>query len=106
MSHVPHQRHSAAEWQALIEEHAQSGISHIAFCRAKGLAISTFHNWKRRLRNAPAHDGVVTSSAGALFVPLRAATGANTANQPVTTSQWDVELELGDGVILRLRRPA
>jgi len=42
-------RRSAEQWAALIAAQAASGVSIAAFCRERGLAVSTFHAWRRRL---------------------------------------------------------
>jgi hypothetical protein len=41
--------------------HAQvrSGISIAAFCRKRGLALSTYHYWRRQYGSVPAADGFV-----------------------------------------------
>ena len=69
-----------------------SGLSGEGFCEAEGIGKSAFWRWRRRLSDEAANrDGV-----GAAFVELSAAQSAS----------WDVELELGAGVVLRVRRPA
>lgn len=43
-------RRSAAEWQGLIEQHEQSGISAFAFCQQQGLSSKTFYKHRRTLQ--------------------------------------------------------
>jgi len=87
-------RRSAREWQRLICEQADSGMGQGEFCRQRGLATSSFRNWKRRLEASasPTEDTI-----GSAFVEL-------TAREPDTGSDVEVELELGSGVVLRVRR--
>ena len=59
-------RRSAEQWAALIAAQAASGLSIAAFCRERGLAVSTFHAWRRRLSEAQ-----YLSSAERGFVRLR-----------------------------------
>ncbi len=90
-------RRSRAEWQRIIEAFAASGLTQAAFCRREGLALSTFQYWKRRLAaggpgtrpgsEAPAEPAVI--DLGAL------------EDRP---AGWEVEIALGDGVSLTLRR--
>ena len=98
MPHQSHQKHSPEQWQHLIEQQAASGQSQAAFCRDHGLSKSSFQHWKRRLQS---HVGAAPAGAAtpALFAPL--------TDTPVPTepdSGWTIELDLGDGVCLRLRR--
>ena len=81
-------RRSAAEWRQIIGRHEASGQTVEEFCVAEGVSATAFWRWRRRLSE---HNGAGT---GGLFVELGAS--------PAT---WDVELELGAGVVLRLRRP-
>ena len=60
------------------------------FCEAEGIGKSTFWRWRRRLA-----DGDAGGGGRAMFVELAAG----------PSSPWDVELELGAGVVLRVRRP-
>ena len=46
-------RRSPDEWQQLITEQAAGQLPIREFCREKGLALSSFGNWKRRLRGKP-----------------------------------------------------
>jgi len=85
-----HVRRSPSEWQQLIDEQAHSGLSQTAFCAARAVSTTSFQHWKRRL-SAAASPSPTWLDLGPL--PERpAATG------------WDIELELGEGVCLRLRR--
>ena len=59
------------------------------------LTPSTFALWRRRLRG-PAVGS--ESNGAARFVEL--------ADSPPASASWEAELDLGDGVVLRLRRPS
>ena len=91
-------RRSAAQWQALIERFEREGQTRRRFCAAHGLALSTFDLWRRKLRAASAQSG---QEAEALFVELSGA-----AVERTRAPSWEVELELGAGVVLRVRRAA
>jgi len=52
---------TSARWTRIVQDHASSGLTVAAFCARRGLAVSTFYPWKRRLargedlpREAPA----------------------------------------------------
>jgi len=88
-------RRSQAEWQHILERFEASGMTQAAFCREQGLSVSTFGYWKRRLgehRQAGGPDG--DASAGVIDL------GALTERP----AGWSVEIQLGDGVSVTLRR--
>ena len=97
-------RRTAAQWRKLIERFEQSGQTRGKFCAAHGLALSTFDLWRRKLGETPA--AVEEDHPEALFVELT--NPAQTQASPISsgTNEWEVELDLGAGVVLRLRRAA
>lgn len=88
-------RRSASEWHAIVAAYADSGMSQKAFCQREGLALSTFQYWKRRLRADEVHSAPASESSPAV-IDLGALD-----DRP---AGWEVEIALGDGVSLTLRR--
>ena len=84
-------RRTAAEWRAIMARHEASGLTCEAFCAAEDIGRSAFWRWRRRLAAEDAQAG----NGGPVFVEL---SGADAAS-------WDAELDLGGGVVLRVRRP-
>ena len=83
-------RRSHEEWQRLIEAQSASEPTQAAFCTANGLSLASFRHWKRRLASEqPTPTGP--------WVDL------GTLDRPAATG-WELELDLGSGVCLRLRR--
>ena len=82
-------RRGRDEWQRLINEQAESGQTQVAFCAARGISVASLQNWKRRLA-AP-------DATREPWLELGTLTEAKSAS-------WDIELDLGEGVCLRLRR--
>lgn len=76
---------SEAEWTNIMVEFERSGMSQRKFCEARGLSLKTFANWRCRLGRGGRRGS---------FVELA----------PPAVSGWDVELDLGGGVVLRVRR--
>ena len=97
-------RRTAAQWQELVERFERAGQSRSKFCAAHGLALSTFDLWRRKLRAAPA--AVEEDHREALFVELTNPAQTRSSPPSTGTGSWEVELELGAGVVLRLRRAA
>lgn len=92
-----YKRRSKAQWQQLIDAQQSSGLSQKAFCQQEGLSIGTFTNWKRKLNDdeesfIPSADTGGPSSDP--WIELPAGSPGN--------GHWDIELDLGNGVCLRL----
>jgi hypothetical protein len=81
-------------WEQLIARQADSGLSQRAFCEENGLRLTTFSKWKRRLSESTAMASVEPP-----WLDLSALSSATRGS-----ADWDVELDLGAGVCLRLRR--
>jgi len=93
---VRRSRRGRDEWCDIIARFEQSGQSRNQFCAEHDLGVSTFTRWRQRLRGV---SQVASSDGdGALFVELAQPAPGN------LSSAWDVELHLGAGMVLRLRR--
>lgn len=97
-------RRSASEWRALIRAFSRGDATRKQFCARHGVALSTFDWWRSRLRRelSQTAPGTTPSQSRALFVEL----APEQLPLNAAASNWDVELELGGGVFLRLRRTA
>ncbi len=88
-----------AEWEALIARYERSGLPRKRFCAEASVPVSSLDYWRRKLRQegrqaAPATPAATAKAKpGFIELPSIAAGGG-----------WDVELELGGGVVLRLRQ--
>jgi putative transposase len=96
-------RRSAAQWRALVAAFEQSSLSRRAFCARQGVSVSTFDWWRKRLNIESGGLPVACADSDALFVELSAPLAATGAAHAAPVA-WDVELELGTGMVLRLRR--
>ena len=86
-----YERRSATQWIELLAEQAGGELSQRAFCERQGLSYASFCHWKRRLRK----DSQSRLPPGG-FLELDLS--------PSSRVHWDVELTLGEGVVLRVRR--
>ena len=93
-------RRSRAQWQGLIERAAHSPLSIGAFCGSEGISTASFYSWRKRL-GAVAPGRAVAEAAGedGAFLELGVLGGEVAGPAP-----WDIELQLGAGLVLRLRR--
>lgn len=83
-------RRSREEWQRLINAQMSSEMTQSRFCAANGLSLASFQNWKRRLT-------AEEPTAAEPWVEL------GTLDRSADAG-WDIELDLGNGVCLRLRQ--
>ena len=88
-------RRGASQWRAILSAFAGSGLSQKAFCEREGLALSTFSYWKRRLAN---------DDEPAAWEPDDAPAVIDLGTLDDRPAGWEVEIALGDGVSLTLRR--
>lgn len=88
---IPSARRSPADWEQLMAQYEASALTQREFCDQRGLAYSTFSYWRKQLRRVALID---SPSASLIELPIL----------PVGSGQtWRVELELGQGVTLRMK---
>ena len=94
------------QWQTLINQHRNSGLSIKQFCQQHKLACSCFYTWRKRLAEQATptqepYQSMATKPSASQktnFLDLSALVDKSTsANQG-----WDIDLSLGKGVELRL----
>lgn len=86
---------SATEWQALILQQAESGLSAKAFCAQHDITYASFTNWRRRLGDNASPEP--SDESLPMFVELTKSSG-----QVEPRRSWLIELDLGAGIQLRL----
>jgi|TARA_Y100000310_G_C20343210_1_gene650807 hypothetical protein len=79
-------RRSPEQWQEIVDGQMDSGLSAKQYCGVHQLCYPVFCKWRRKL----------SSGQPTPFVDVSALV--------TTERQWDIELVLGDGMALRLRR--
>ena len=85
------------QWKALLDEFNTSGLTKSAFCKKHRIAISSLYRWQQLFAEQPGEDSDfidVTQSLSRTPLPPPAHARDN---------DWQVELELGAGIVLRLR---
>ena len=82
-------RRTEAEWRAIVDRYAKSGLSQSAFCRRSKLARGTFEKWKRKLGN------------GAAPTPAFVEWSEPALSESPKPSASEFELTLPGGVVLR-----
>ena len=86
---------SADQWQAIVNQQIQSGLSGAAFCKAEGLKYQSFMNWRKKLDN---NTTDIEALPEANFIEL-------TQDQPASSEpHWHIVLDLAPGIQLRIAR--
>lgn len=89
-------RRSAEQWQQILQEYEASHLTQTAFCENNSIAPSSFYKWKKALKG----NGVKASP----FIKLPFSLDTDPETSPDQANpQWRIELDLGQGVMLRLR---
>ena len=84
------------QWQALVDQQRDSGLSASQFCKQENIGYSSFCNWRKRLSDQPTDNS--TDSGEASFLDLSSLMGTS----PSSGLGWNIVLSLGNGVELRL----
>ena len=102
-------RRDQSQWQKLVDQQSNSGLSAAAFCRNRNIGYPSFMAWRKRLLSS--ESGSVPQHTPTRFVELTPAYSENdnefqnlTRRATHTCSSFCVELSLGDGIELRISR--
>lgn len=92
-------RKTRAEWQKLVNDFATAGQSVTDFCKSRQVSYPSFSKWRAALQEGA--KKVPASSPN--FLELSAPRPTTNVSLP---EHYEIELVLGDQVILRIRRAA
>ena len=91
---------TSEQWQQIFKQHASSGLQIAAFCKQQKLNTSSFYAWRKRL-SSNTINAVITDD-----LPPVEKTQKDWVNvlpeQALPSQNWDIELALPNGVILRM----
>lgn len=87
-------RRTPAQWQDLLDQWRDSGLSAVRFCENHGIGYASFCNWRKRRSNDPASS----TDAAPSFIDL------GTLSSISETRGWNIVLSLGHGIEIRLSR--
>lgn len=86
-------RRSADQWQALVEQWQNSGLSALRFYQEKEVGYASFCQWRKRF----AEHTATSAKAEPNFIDL-----ASLAQSPSQAGSWHIVLSLGNGIELTL----
>ena len=84
------------QWQALVNQQRDSGLSASKFCKQENIGYASFCNWRKRLSDPSTDDSA--GSGEASFLDLSSLMDTSQSSGP----GWNIVLSLGNGVELRL----
>jgi transposase-like protein len=88
-------RRTRAEWKQILSDYEASGLTQRRFCDEHGVAYSSFCNWRKRLSQENGASPLIE-----LPMDLKVAEMSGTND---SASDWRVELDLGQGMVVRIR---
>jgi hypothetical protein len=89
-------RRTQAQWKALLEEFNRSGLTKAAFSKKHRIATSSLYRWQQVFAEP-------TGAADFIDVTQPLSDAPAPSPKPAHVNDWHVELELGGGIVLRLR---
>ncbi|WP_409523036.1 IS66 family insertion sequence element accessory protein TnpA [Nitrincola sp. MINF-07-Sa-05] len=92
-------RRTPQQWQVIIDQWHDSGLSASRFCEEMAVGYASFCNWRKRLAAERLPAPQYQRPEDATFIDL----GTLSASSP--GSGWSIVLSLGEGIELRLSRP-
>lgn len=96
---------SSAQWRKILAEYENSHLTQTAFCQEKGIALSNFSRWRKKL----ALHGEPPQEVSSPFVELTGASSVQSEHRHSAPAshdniqRWQIELDLGHGHVLRIR---
>lgn len=87
-------RRTPQQWQQLISDWQHSGQTVAEFCQSQHVTASNFYLWRKRL------DPDVTEATLSPWIALSSPAGTDVVNG----NDWQLELSLPGGVILRMKQ--
>lgn len=100
-------RRNAEAWWELVQQQTASGLSQAAFCAAEDLPFNRLQYWTRKfVREGRLPAGTPPAPATPWFAELAVGEPAVDRTPPDSPMppDWQVELDLGGGVMLRIHR--
>ncbi|TVZ38665.1 hypothetical protein P886_3041 [Alteromonadaceae bacterium 2753L.S.0a.02] len=93
-------RRSETQWRELIANYGRSNLTLEAYCQQHHIAPSGFYSWRKRFKSKQAQDNNTDR-----FIDITPQPSASPMTSELSNNSWQVELELGQGWILRIKAP-
>ncbi len=88
------------QWQKIFKQHVSSGLQIAEFCKQQKITPSSFYAWRKRLEDTSLYPSITQSrldhdDSKTDWVNIM-------PEQTVSSPNWDIELSLPNGVVLRM----
>ena len=90
-------RRTRQQWKELIELQPGSELSPANFCEQAGVSYQSFMAWRKKLETPNAQP-----TQPPQFVELTAPVNTTVHSESMAVREWQVELDLGNGIQLRI----
>mgnify|MGYP003151610745 CR=1 FL=1 len=87
---------SQSQWKSLLDDFHRSGLTKVVFCKQHGVATSSLTRWQK----------ILAEESGGDFIDVTEPLSIAPATPPATQEgdpTWQVELALGNNIVLRVR---
>ena len=85
-------RRTADQWQTIIDQYPQSNLTVTEYCQQTNVSLSCFYQWRTKLYQ---NDNPISTPPQNDWLAI-------TNHSPELEKQWDIELSLPNGVVLRM----
>ena len=93
-------RRTPEQWQQIFKQHASSNLHIATFCKQQNINTSSFYAWRKRLVKNSVNTAITET------LPAVEKTQDDWVNilpeNVVPSPNWDIELALPNGVVLRM----
>lgn len=96
-------RRSPDQWQNLIANFDSASQSLTDYCKQNSIAVSGFYYWKKRLAPTTQVNSQKKTKRSSSFIELITPPIAIQHPHDINPASWRLEIELGSGMILRVR---
>ena len=84
---------SRSQWKSLLDDFHRSGLTKVAFCKQRGVATSSLNRWQQ----------IFAQESGGDFIDVTEPLSVAPSNTHEADLAWQVELALGNNIVLRMR---
>ncbi len=83
-------RRTPEQWRQICQQQQESGLSVQHFCSEHGVSYASFCKWRRKMKPSATSEPSSLIDLSAFVAPA--------------APTWDIEVDLGSGMTLRMRR--
>ena len=104
MQRINRRRRGPKAWRAMLVRFASSGLTVKAFCRCEAVSAASFYRWRSQLGAAPADVAPLPVAQASLGAPAEFVDLGPLVTTMSAPARFELRLDLGDGLMLQLRR--